>query len=161
MYSLNQLIAQLKTFSQSHKQINSFGVGDPHEIGSGKLKLGYMARQDNAGSVPIYPLVWMDPKQGVINGNESYLTFQIIVMDLVDKAEAIEEDVMSDTHLICHDLVRMLQNESDVNKAFVMIDKQIKLTAFTEKFDDEVTGWFMDFTIKFPFAYSTCELPIP
>jgi hypothetical protein len=34
------------------------------------------------------------------------------------------------------------------------------LTSFTERFEDELTGWGMNIGFKMPFNYDKCNLPI-
>ena len=34
------------------------------------------------------------------------------------------------------------------------------ITSFTERFEDDVTGWGMGLGLKIPFDYSNCNLPI-
>ena len=34
------------------------------------------------------------------------------------------------------------------------------LTSFTERFEDELTGWGMNIGFRLPFSYNNCDLPI-
>ena len=49
-------------------------------------------------------------------------------------------------------------NNSDWLK--VQLVRSSTMTSFTERFEDELTGWGMNIGLKIPFNYDNCNLPI-
>lgn len=140
--TFNNVYELLKRIAESHFQINTFYFGDMSEI-DGK---------DNI----VYPLLLAIPIQSEVNENTINHTFRIIVADMVDKDEANENEVLSDTQSILSDVVKVLRYESD---DYNLLNSPI-LIPFTERFGDEVTGWGGEFEIEFDFNQSECNIPI-
>jgi hypothetical protein len=91
--------------------------------------------------------------------NEIQYDFKLFVMDLVSKDEGNENDVLSDTLQIIGDFISRLQNarnlDIDTNTDY-RLQPNINCRPFTERFDDDVSGWVADISIRVFFDYSAC-----
>lgn len=142
MTTYNQIDVAFNRIANAHKQINSYGHGDLWEIAS-------------SGTIN-YPLMWVvDRPSNISNGAMTY-NFTILVMDLVDKAEFNEKEVLSDTFLMASDVLVELGHEDWPWATNVY---NANLEPFTERFDDEVAGYAFEIAIKVPFKGSSCDIP--
>lgn len=143
MYSLNQVKKVLETIATNHKQINSFGFGDIWEFTTESLTMGVM---------------WAELKDSSfsLNGKSLLLSMSLYFMDLVKKDEGNETEVLSDQLQIAGDVISIL--DADYNDSF-FVDPNVPLTPFTEKSDDEVSGWKADLVLRIPFTKDTCVIP--
>lgn len=91
--------------------------------------------------------------------NEIQYDFRLYVMDLVSKDEGNENDVLSDTLQIIGDFISRLQNarnlDIDTNTDY-RLQPNISCQPFTERFDDDVSGWVATISIRVYFDYSAC-----
>lgn len=144
--TLNQLIQKLNDFATAHQQVHSFGFGDLWEIEASGAK--------NAVNM------WANVVNGAvdINGKQSSIDFRVCIMDLVKKDESNENEVLSDTYLIGLDLVAYLNNNSNWDS--YTIENNITLTPFTERFDNDWSGWIIDFTLTNRFLSDYCQIPL-
>ena len=144
--TLNQLIQKLNDFATAHQQVHSFGFGDLWEIEASGAK--------NAVNM------WANVVNGAvdINGKQSSIDFRVCIMDLVKKDESNENEVLSDIYLIGLDLVAYLNNNSNWDS--YTIANNITLTPFTERFDNDWSGWIIDFTLTNRFLSDYCQIPL-
>lgn len=144
----NNIIEQLRTFAKSHFQINEFANGDLWE-----------AIEHNQFSDFNYPLLFAVDGGGSTEQGGVNLNFDLLCMDLVDKAEQIENEVKSDTLQILLDVVAYLKKLQDSNWYYVEVSPNSQLSSFTEKLQDELTGWKISVSIRQPFTYNACAIP--
>ena len=144
--TLNQLIQKLNDFAIAHQQVHSFGFGDLWEIEASGAK--------NAVNM------WANVVNGAVdlNGKQSSIDFRVCIMDLVKKDESNENEVLSDTYLIGLDLVAYLNNNSNWDS--YTIANNITMTPFTERFDNDWSGWIIDFTLTNRFLSDYCQIPL-
>jgi len=146
MLTLNQTTEILKNFALKHKGVNSFYFGDlPERDASEKV---------------IYPNVQAVLQGSDITDNVVSRRFTIVVSDLVNTDESNETHVLSDCELICYDLLNYLEQVETEGNIGMQVVKNGTLTDFTERFDDDVTGWFFDVTISSHIEGFSCDLPI-
>ncbi len=146
MLTLNQTTEILKNFALKHKGVNSFYFGDlPERDASEKV---------------IYPNVQAVLQGSDITNNVVSRRFTIVVSDLVNTDESNETHVLSDCELICYDLLNYLEQVETEGNIGMQVVKNGTLTDFTERFDDDVTGWFFDVTISSHIEGFSCDLPI-
>ncbi len=148
MLTLNQTTEILKNFSSKHKALKgSFYFGDEWESQS--------SNELN------YPNMHVVLQSSSVNDNTVSNTFRIIISDLVNNGETNETHVLSDTQLICIDLLNYLEQVSDSGDlgGFTVI-KTANLTDFTESREDDVSGWFFDLTLNSSIDFNSCNLPI-
>ena len=109
-----------------------------------------------------YPLMHVGTQTANYSKNTLNYNFQIIVMDLVSKDERNEEDVLSDMLQVIGDVISRLKN-SDYDADYdnfrhdIVIQDSIACEPFTERFDNEVTGWTANVSINVDFNASACS----
>ena len=87
-------------------------------------------------------------------------------MDLVKKDESNEEEVLSDMLQVIGDVLSVLLN-TDFDDDFldfrqvIQIQQNITCEPFTERFDNEVTGWTAGINIVVEFNASACAGYLP
>ena len=91
--------------------------------------------------------------------HELTYNFKLYVMDLVSKDESNENDVLSGMLQTIGDFISVLKNSQtlgiDTNTDYRMNDNT-NCVPFTERFDNEVSGWVADISITVSFDASAC-----
>lgn len=109
-----------------------------------------------------YPLLHISTETANFEQNILTYSFQFIVMDLVSKDESNEEDVLSDMLQVIGDIISNLKN-SDFDSNYddfrhsLRIQNDISCEPFTERFDNEVSGWTATINIDVDFNASACS----
>lgn len=144
--TLNMLYDLFRSVGASNTVIQTTSIGDIFEVDLVETK---------------YPLLHIGTQTaGYSTGSLTY-SFQFIVMDLVKKDESNEEDVLSDMLQVIGDVLSVLLN-SDFDTDFtdfrqvIQIQDSISCEPFTERFDNEVTGWTASIDIVVSFDASAC-----
>ena len=146
--TLNQHIKLFSDFATNHKQINSFGFGDPWEWYNN-------LKQDNENLV--YPAMFVTADAANLTGYNLQRPYTVFICDLVRHAEQNENDVLSDTQLIALDFLAYLKKEYIGSQA---LDLNTTLEPFTERGTDYVAGWQITVTFRETFEYNNCQIPI-
>ena len=147
--TVNQLISVFKDISTRHYQINGFGVGDNWENGTIEK---------------MHPVLWINPTTATMpssdNGYKTFeIDFEVRVFDLVNKDESNEKEVLSDCIDILKDIITEFKGHPYyVNSQLNIID-DINFEAFTEEFDEEVSGWVCEISLMTPVLTSFCGIP--
>jgi len=150
--TVNQLISVFKDIAKRHYQINGFGIGDNWEIGASEAKM--------------HPVLWINPIAASMPESENvgYKTFEIDfevrVFDLVNKDESNENDVLSDTIDTLKDIITEFKGHPYYVNSQLNIVNDIDFDPFTEEFDEEVSGWVAELSLKTPVLTSWCGLPM-
>ena len=148
--TVNQLISVFKDISTRHYQINGFGIGDNWENGASGAKM--------------HPVLWINPTTATMpstdNGYKTFeIDFEVRVFDLVNKDESNENEVLSDCIDILKDIITEFKGHPYyVNSQLNIID-DISFEAFTEEFDEEVSGWVCEISLMTPILTSFCGIP--
>jgi len=149
--TLENLYKLLKSVGSANTLIATTTVGDIFEVDLVETS---------------YPLLHVGTSSASYGLNTLTYSFQLIVMDLVDKDEANEEEVLSDTLQIIGDILSAIRHTDDSDytdfRHIVRIDDNISCEPFTERFDNEVSGWTATISIEVDFDASACsgELPV-
>jgi hypothetical protein len=148
--TINQLISVFKDIATRHYQINGFGIGDAWEVGASTEKM--------------HPVLWVNPVTASMpssdNGYKTFeIDFEVRVFDLVNKDESNENNVLSDTIDVLKDIVTEFKGHPYyVNSQLNIID-DISFEAFTEEFDEEVSGWLCEISLMTPVLTTFCGIP--
>jgi len=146
--TLNMLYDMFKSVGNNNVFIQTTTIGDIFEIDLTETT---------------YPLMHVGTQTASYTKNVLTYNFQVIVMDLVSKDESNEEDVLSDMLQVIGDVISQLKNtdfNTDYDDDFrhaVRIQDSIACEPFTERFDNEVSGWTGNITINVDFNASACN----
>lgn len=152
MLTLETLITQIKAKCENHAQINTFYYGNPWDFGADLL--------DSSGNESIlYPFVGMDVPEVSLNGNIQSIKCKMFFSDLAHKDQRNITHVTSDMLSIAHDIMSKIYRDLSDNYD-ATISPDYTLVKFEDRFDDEVTGWEVDFTIQQFYDRSTCQIPV-
>lgn len=152
LLTLNQNIELFKRFAYLHMALgrgesnDHFFFGDSWEIG--------------ASNAPKYSLMQVGLVSNVTNLKSFSRTFRIEFTDLVNKGENNELHVHSDTEQIALDFLIYMENIQDSNDLGITISKDVTLNPFTERHDDEVSGWGFEFTVTGHIGDLSCAIPV-
>ena len=108
----------------------------------------------------LFPISHLSIEGADYSTHELTYRFRLYVMDLVNKDQSNEDDVLSDTLQFVGDYISQLKhgfpysgNTFDVETDFRLSDN-ISCEPFTERFDSQVTGWAANFNITVSFSAS-------
>jgi hypothetical protein len=158
-YSINRLIRSLKNIAEKHRQINSFGIGSLYDVTFRKLLYGGMPDKSTTTSQPTYPLMWFNVVDSSIQGRASYISFQVILADLVTDGEKNDFEIYSDLQLVAQDVVALLYKDTVKDKEF-SLDESVTMTPFADRFEDSLNGWVLNMRIKIAYGYENCSVPV-
>lgn len=144
----NQVIRELKAFFDSHYQVQEFRNGDLWE-----------ALETNSFDDALYPLAFLVDNSVTTSQGSLSLSFDLLIMDLVDKGEDSENEVKSDTLRIIVDTISYLEQLRDGDWYSVQVNKSATANSFSEDLADGVTGWKATITLTQPFNYNACSIP--
>ena len=149
--TLNMLYDLFRSVGSSNTIIQTTTIGDIFEVDLVETK---------------YPLLHIGTETATYDTSSLTYTFQFIVMDLVKKDESNEEEVLSDMLQVIGDVLSVLLN-TDFDDDFldfrqvIQIQQNITCEPFTERFDNEVTGWTAGINIVVEFNASACAGYLP
>lgn len=150
--SLNELIDELKSFSDRHKQIEDFGYGEISDI-------------ERTSSLS-YPAMWafLDSATITSNGRNSHSSmnylFSIIIMDEVDRDRTMMSEVQSDAMSILNDLRNEINNNSFFKEKQIEITGDISITPFVDEFASYVSGARAEMNFNIPISFCFDEAPL-
>lgn len=140
--NLKEIIGDLETFTTNHKQLNSFGFGNPDNI-------------TNADHV--YPMMWVSLVPST-TGNMVTVNFEIYIIDLLKQDKENLVEVLNDTLLIGNDVVAKYFDDED-EYDFTLNEDGVEITPFEAEFDDFTAGWIFDIEIEVQNDLNDCEIP--
>lgn len=138
-----QILTDFESFSNQHKQINSYGFGDLYQLTMDVV----------TNRAPLYPRLYVLPQDTVLNENELRYNFQIIIADQLNDDYSNQRDVLNDTLETMKDIYIMLHTNEYESEWDASIEP------FLDRFEDKLTGWIMNVTLSQPFDYNRCDLP--
>lgn len=142
--TLNQILNHIQRFQQSHRQLKAFFNDLLSEYATGKGGL--------------YPVLTCTVLPSPFSEGKEVFTFEFGVFDKMNLDWSNEIEVLSDTRLICLDLLAFIKNNPDFKK--LSLELPVTLEPHTEQFDDAVTGHFMTVNLYQPTFLDFCGLPI-
>lgn len=146
--SLNQIQGRLRSLAISHKQINYFYFGDPHEF--------------TANGDITYPACFCEEQAGTIDrtNHQQRFNFRLYFADLVgvsERTEQNETEVLSDMRQVATDMISLLMNPT-YQEDWIIVETA-NIVSFTEGTEDMVAGVIMDIGIIVDFLADSCEVP--
>lgn len=148
-----------KLLSDHHKQINSFGMGNLEDL---SYWTNLRDHEENTQfQSPYFPLLYVVP--GDVTQDFEYMnySFDIIVLDIIERDLANQTDVLSDTNQILDDIIsqfRLSVTDSlgNFNRSYYL-DTPVMCIPFLEKFSDLTGGWTGKLNIKVMTPLDRCD----
>jgi len=140
MKSLNQIVAKLKEIQESHPRLNSFYFGQLYNLGMSET--------------PIYPLMAGTLLNNSLSGNQFTTNIALVFADLVNKGEENKLDVLSDTQRTALDVYALFADWCRDEQ--IEIVQEATLDDFEDRFNDEVSGFVMEFGFTQFYDKNTC-----
>tara|TARA_R110002020_G_scaffold17386_5_gene61144 strand:- start:3196 stop:3693 length:498 start_codon:yes stop_codon:yes gene_type:complete len=149
--TLEQLYNLFRDIGEKHLFIQTTTIGDIFEVDLVETT---------------YPLMHVSTNTATFSSGQINHSFQLVVMDLVNKDENNEEEVLSDMLQVIGDVLSVLLNSDyDTNytdfRHEIRVEENITCEPFTERFDNEVTGWTADVNIVVQFDAAACTSLVP
>jgi hypothetical protein len=148
----NNIISVFEDIASRHYQIKTFKVGDQWE--------------EDANTVE-YPMLVVNPTSAYMQraGDDmGYATFEIsmnvLISDQVYKGEENENDVVSDTLQMIQDIIVEFNKHPYYTNSRFDVVGDLNFIPFTERNDDEVSGWEVGMTLRTPNIRNFCGIPV-
>lgn len=140
MTTYNQIIKAFEYFASQHKQLNTFHCG----------KLFEFETKSN-----LYPAMIVLPQPSIVTERSIRLTFNVFIMDLLNRDLSNEDEIHSDSLSVILDFFKYLETGSDL---FTITNDNKSTEFFTETGPDILAGCQGSFTIEYPFV-GHCDIP--
>ena len=144
----NQILKKFEDVITANKFIKTFVAGDIYEIDLTETT---------------YMYAHLSIESATFDNAQLTYSFRLYVMDIVNKDEGNENDVLSDTLQVINDVISEFRNGSSTFGLETMQDYEIQDTIscspFTERFDNEVSGWSADIDVTVINHYNACNNP--
>jgi hypothetical protein len=163
----NNVINTLKNIGDNHSQIATVTTGDIFDIDLAKNTK--------------FALMHINPVNVATGDSQLTYNFQIFIMDMVAEKEnwtdanfqsanqlSNGQEVLSETLQISVDIISMLrhsvqqsaQGVDDIDEPLYFTEGQFTLEPFTERFDNELTGWVFSIGVIAPNNFDACTMPM-
>ena len=129
--------------ADSHKQLNSFGLGDTDQLG---YLIQSRDKQDNpSDNSPYFPLLYVVPSKIRNELQFKTWTFNVVSLDIVERDLGNSLDTLSDTLQILNDVISQFRlsvtnNQGNFNTLYYL-DDTVQCNPFQEKYQDLCNGW--------------------
>jgi len=145
VYGINfkTIADDLKYLANSHKQINSFGLGNVDEL---SFLTTSRDKQDNPDAQsPYFPLLFIVPGNITNDLQFKEWKFNVVSLDILERDLANEVDTLSDTLQILNDVISQFRlsvtNQQGNFNYLYYLDDTVTCTPFMEKYTDLTNGW--------------------
>ena len=133
----------LQVMANTHKQINSFGLGDTDQL---SFYTQIRDHQENTtDEPPIFPLLYIVPGNCINNLQFKTWEMNLVMMDIVDRDLTNQVDVLSDTLQMLQDVVSQYRlsvlPEYGCYDSFYDTVGNVEMTPFMESYTDLCNGW--------------------
>ena len=162
----NNLVDTLKSLGAQHQQIKTTTTGDIFDIDLSKNTL--------------FPLMHINGVNVTTGPSTLTYNFQIFIMDLVSEKSnwtqaniqsaqklSNNQEVLSDCLQICTDIISIFRHSQwqaqlslDINAGVYFAEGEFTIEPFSERFDNELTGWVFPLSIIVENDFQTCNIPV-
>lgn len=141
--TLSNLISKIKTLSESHPMIKTFGEGDIYDY------------VDNGGEIQ-YPVLWVVVQPSVYSRGAMNYRILFVFADLLieDKSNVLQ--AQSDQLQVALDFIAKFKLDKSFN---FNLDDNIQIEFFEERFDDFTAGVTAQIQINAPIPLNYCQIP--
>lgn len=141
----NQVIDRIETILNDNPLVQTITKGDIWEVDNKEI---------------VYPQVHIVTEGVDFSTYELKYKFRLFIMDLVEKDESNEQEVLSDTLQMLQDIIAKLLNPTDPEASRdLRLDRDITAEDFTERFNNEVAGWTAEIGITVDYTANECLVP--
>ena len=144
MITLNNVIQNLNNIADAHGQLNSFFFGEIYDFGA-------------SGDIQ-YPAMAVDLEPANLQSSVLVRSFRIYVMQQVKKDITDRQEALSDTELICLDIIAQLDSYDYTE--WNMDLSNIILNDFVDEKDGEVTGYWFNIKLRILNPLDSCQIPL-
>ena len=148
----NKLIDLFYSLAMDNKMVNDFDSGTTYNADVSKR---------------LFPLVYVEP--GTITAVKSevrsnsinmYLySFNIYVLDRINKGDDNFDDLLSDTNFILNSMIQNLDKHIYWNELELNIDGSTSMEPMFEITDFNLNGWMANLTLRVPNKLTPCNTP--
>lgn len=141
--TFTNIIDELEDFSNKHYSINEFGWGEPTQISATKNHK--------------YPLLWLNPVPGTVEGKIVEQNFEMLILTSMDQDldKSQLKQNMTKCQMIGMDVIRQYWQSSD----YMFVSEGITFTPYLKAFDGYLCGWIFDITVEIENRLNTCTVP--
>lgn len=148
---LSKIISIFRDISVRHKQINDFGYGQKFDIGASRSML--------------FPYLWVEPTRHTWNQTDNRFrdvtyTFNVYIMDKINKGDSNWEDTHSDTEYILSTILTEISQHQYYVEMGIIMDGDVDIEPEMEETDDNSNGWKANLSLRIPMRYTPCNIPI-
>jgi len=149
--TIDGILNIFKSIADRHYMINDFGSGPSSNIGADRaLK---------------FPYLWVEyiPNSVILSQNANPIatySFDILVMDKINKGDTNYQDCMSDTDAIMNTVLIELSKASYIREKRMNFFGTITKSPAQQITDDNVNGWVTTVNVQMPLSFTECSIPI-
>jgi hypothetical protein len=145
-----QILTVLQSIAERHYQINSFYVGDNHDMNTEDL---------------VYPVFQVFPTIARLPQTDGEyktitITLKCKILDKDLQNNSITNDLHTDTLRICQDIINEINQHPFYLNSNMSLQGDIEIGQMGEVFDDYLVGWEFDLNLQLINNNSFCGLPI-
>ena len=164
--TFNNLMDTLKELGDQHHQITTTTTGDIWDIDLAKNTL--------------FPLMHINAVNVTTGQSTLTYNFQIFIMDLVSEKSnwtttniqsaqklSNNQEVLNDCLQICTDIIGIFRHSKwqsqlslDIDAGVYFAEGEFTIEPFSERFDNELTGWVFPLSIIVENNFQTCNIPM-
>ena len=149
-YTVKDINDVFQGIVNNHLQLKSFYTNSEKELDINKI------------TVNLFPLLYAQVTGAQVNDGFTTYNYEVNIADLVIEEQTdVIIDVYQNTFLIMQDVIASFRLDQsnvfpDVGNQAWGIDMPINCTPFTSQYDNLLTGWSCEFSIKVPNALNLC-----
>ena len=156
MRSVSDINEQFRLIATRHRLIKSFQTNSVEEMDINKF------------DVTDFPLLYAQVTGATIEEGVTSFDYEVIVADLVIEEQIPNLDaVYTETFLVMQDVIAMLDNTdarpNDAAAAFLDsrygLELPVQCQPFAHRFNNLLTGWSTQMSIRVPNALDLCNVP--
>jgi len=150
MYTVKDINEVFQGIVTNHLQLKSFYTNTEKELDINKI------------TVNLFPLLYAQVTGAEVNDGFTTYTYEVNVADLlIEEQTDTIIDVYQNTFLIMQDIIALFRLDQsnafpNVGNQSWGIDVPIRCTPFTSQYDNLLTGWSCEFSIRVPNPLNLC-----
>lgn len=160
MRSVSEINEQFRYIAEKHKILRSFHTNSLEEMDVNKWDMSE------------YPLLYAQVTGATVEEGVTTFNYEVIVATVtVEEQLPTLDDSYTETFLIMQDIIAILENTigspivSIVNQTTLGdpaygLEMPVQCTPFAQRFDNLLTGWSTQMSIRVPNPLELCNIPV-